>query len=205
VDAVSAADFAGIDETAALRGAVWTRAVEGLRRIIGTVSREHLYQSLTTQTPVDTLIHVMSAEAAVVQAATAVDDPLRAAKARAARRMADLLASEGGPIGVAEVAARLRITRVAVDKRRRTGTLIGVADGGRAVLYPGWQFRSTGLLPHLDDVLRAMTVRDPWMRIEFFLSPDPELGERPLDALRRGRTPEVIDAAKRYGRQGDDG
>jgi hypothetical protein len=199
------ADFAELDETAALQSAVRTRATTALDQIISAVSRAHLYQALSTKTPVDALIHIVSAEGAVAQAAAAVDDPLRAARSRAARRMADLLASEGGPLGVDEVASLLRITRAAVDKRRRAGTLIGVDDGGRAVLYPAWQFSSTGSLPGLDEVLRAMAILDPWMRIEFFLSSDPELAERPLDALRNGRKADVIAAAGRFGRQGDDG
>jgi hypothetical protein len=183
---------------------VQSRATEGLQQVIAAVSRESLYEALTTKTPVDALIHIISNETAVAHAATFVDDPLRAARARAARRMAELLAADGGPLGVEEVAGALRLTRAAVDKRRKAGTLIGVDDGGRAVLYPSWQFRSTGLLPGLDEVLRAMTIRDPWMRIEFFLSPDPEIGARPLDALREGRGIDVLAAARRYGRQGED-
>ncbi|MSP00518.1 MAG: hypothetical protein EXR07_05625 [Acetobacteraceae bacterium] len=199
------ADFTKLGETAALQSAVQIRAAEGLHQIIGAVSRQYLYEALITKTPVDALIKIVSSEASVALAATVVDDPLRAAKARAARRMVDLLATEGGPLGVDEVAAVLRITRAAVDKRRRAGTLIGVDDGGRAVLYPSWQFRDTGLLPGLDEVLRAMSIRDPWMRIEFFLSSEPDVGERPLDALHKGRKDEVITAARRYGRQGEDG
>ena len=203
--AATTVDFSELDETAALQNAVQTRAGEGLQQIIAAVSRDRLYQALSTKTPVDALIHIVSSESAVAHAATVVDDPLRAARARAAQRMADLLAAEGGPLGVEDVSAVLRITRAAVDKRRRAGTLIGVDDGGRAVLYPSWQFRDTGSLPGLDDVLRALDIRDPWMRIEFFLSPDPDIGGRPLDVLRDGRKAEVIAAAKRYGRHGEDG
>jgi hypothetical protein len=201
----AAADFAKLDEAAALESAVRVRAGEALVQIISAASRADLYEALSTKTPVDTLIHIVSAEGAAAHAAAVVDDPLRAAKARAARRMTELLSAEGGPLGVEEVANLLRVSRAAVDKRRRTGTLIGVDDGGRAILYPGWQFSSTGSLPDLDDVLREIVIDDPWMRIEFFLSPDPELGERPLDALRSGRKAEVIAAASRFGRLGDDG
>jgi hypothetical protein len=198
-------DYAKLDETAALQSALGARAAIGLQQIIANSPREHLYEALSTKTPVDALIHIVSTDAVAALAATVMDDPLRAAKARAGRRMRDLLNAEGGPIGVDEAAALLRITRAAVDKRRRAGTLIGVGDGGRAILYPGWQFRDTGLLPGLDDVLRAMTIRDPWMRIEFFLSTEPDLAECPLDALREAKTLEVIAAAKRFGKLGEDG
>jgi hypothetical protein len=201
----AATDFSRLNETEALHSAVQTRAAEGLQQIITAVSRDRLYHALSAKTPVDALIHIVSSESAVAHAATVVDDPLRMARARAVRRMADLLAAEGGPFGVDQVAAVLRITRAAVDKRRRAGRLIGVADGGRAVLYPSWQFRDTGSLPGLDEALRALDIRDPWMRIEFFLSPDPDIGGRPLDALRDGRKAGVVAAARRYGRHGEDG
>jgi hypothetical protein len=151
------------------------------------------------------LIHLVSSEAAAAQVAANVQDPLRAAKARAARKIAELLSAEGGPLGVEQVSRILRISRAAVDKRRKTGTLIGVADGGRAILYPGWQFTETGLLPGFEQSLKAMAIVDPWMRIQFFLSRDPDLGGRPLDALRGGRVDEVRRAAQRFGRLGEDG
>lgn len=194
-----------LDEAAALRTAVRARVDEALQRIIAAVPREELYAALSTSSSIDAVIHLVSRESAVAQAVTAADNPLRAARARAAKRMSGLLGAEGGPLGVEAVSGRLRITRAAVDKRRRAGTLIGIDDGGRAILYPGWQFTETGLLPGLEDVLRALTVRDPWMRMEFFLSSEPDLGASPLDALRNGRNADVVAAARRYGRQGDDG
>ncbi len=202
--ASSAHDYDRLDEPAALRAAVRTRVDEALQRIIAAVPREELYEALSTSSSIDAVIHLVSRESAVIQAVSAVDDPLRSARARAAKRMSDLLAAEGGPLGVEAVSGQLRITRAAVDKRRRAGALIGIEDGGRAILYPGWQFTETGLLPGLEDVLRALTVRDPWMRMEFFLSPDPDLDDTPLNALRRGRHTDVAAAARRYGRQGDD-
>ena len=132
-------------------------------------------------------------------------DPLRDAKARAAKKFAELLAAEGGPVGVETAAKLLRLTRAAVDKRRKNGTPIGIEDGGRAILYPRWQFTETGLLPGLDHALRAMSIRDPWMRMQFFLSKTIDLGSRPLDTLRKGRLDDVIRAASRFGRLGEDG
>jgi hypothetical protein len=200
----AAASFRRLDEVAALRAAVHARVEEGVRKVISAVPREHLYEALSTNSAVDALIYIVSRESAVAEAVTVAEDPLRAARARAAKRMTELLTAEGGPLGVEAVAERLRISRAAVDKRRHAGTLIGVADGGRSVLYPGWQFTETGLLPGIDTVLRELGVRDPWMRIGFFLSPEPDLGTRPLDALRSGRAADVVEAAKRFGRQGDD-
>jgi hypothetical protein len=189
---------------AALRGTVLSRVHGAVRKLVENSPERELHEALIANTAMDTLIHLVSREHAAAEVALNVDDPLRAAKARAARQMSALLSAEGGPIGVEEAAKRLRITRAAVDKRRKTGTLIGIEDGGRAVLYPNWQFTSTGLLPGLGEALRAIGVSDPWMRMQFFLRLDPDLGMRPLDALRACRLAEVARSAKHYGRQGED-
>jgi hypothetical protein len=189
----------------ALRGTVLKRVEDAVRQLVKISDERHLHEALSTNTAIDALIHLVSRDNAAAEVATKVDDPLRAAKARAAKQMSELLAAEGGPIGVEEAAKRLRITRAAVDKRRRTGTLIGIEDGGRAVLYPSWQFTNTGLLTGLDDALRVIGVSDAWMRMQFFLTPDPDLGTRPLEALRAGRAEEVALSARRFGRQGEDG
>ena len=188
-----------------LQGSVLKRVEGAVRHLVKVAPEEQLYEALSTSTAIDALIHLVSSEGAAAEAAAHVDDPLRAARARAARQMAKLLSAEGGPLGVETVADRLRITRAAVDKRRKSGTLIGIEDGGRSVLYPSWQFTATGLLPGLEQVLRSLGVTDPWMRLQFFLAEDPELGMRPLDALRAARQADTISAARRFGRQGDDG
>jgi hypothetical protein len=188
-----------------LHGVVLKRVQSAVSELVNVSLEAHLLEALSANTAMDALIHLVSRDTAAAQVALNVEDPLRAARARAAKRMSELLAAEGGPLRVEEVAARLRITRAAVDKRRRAGTLIGIEDGGRAVLYPGWQFTETGLLPGLDDALRLIGVSDSWMRIQFFLSAEPDLGQSPLHALRRGRKEDVKLAAKRFGRQGDDG
>jgi hypothetical protein len=118
--------------------------------------------------------------------------------------MADLVKAEGGPIGVEEVVKHLAISRAAVDKRRKSGSLLGIQDGSRAVRYPSWQFAASGVLAGLPDVLGAIGVDDPWMRLQFFLSPDGDLKATPLEALRAGRIEEVVNAAAKYGRQGED-
>jgi hypothetical protein len=188
-----------------LRRSVLERVGPAVRRLVEVSPDQQLLAALSTQTGMDALIYLVSADAAAAEVASNIKDPLRAARARSARKFSELLTSEGGPIRVEEVSHRLRITRAAVDKRRTTGTLIGIDDGGRGILYPSWQFTETGLLPGLDDALRAMTVADPWMRMQFFLSRDLDLGARPLDALRAGRVAEVVAAAQRFGRLGEDG
>jgi hypothetical protein len=194
---------AGAD-LASLHQNVLSRIGDSLLSLVEASTRAHLYEALSRKTGIDTLIHLLAKGDAVAEAASQTSDPLRAARARAAKHMSELLLAEGGPLGVQDVATLLRISRAAVDKRRRQGTLIGIADGGRSVKYPGWQFTATGLLPGLEETLRHLSINDPWVRIEFFLSKDPDLGTKPLDALRKGRRSEVTAAAKRFGRLGED-
>lgn len=187
-----------------LRGSLLKRIAPVVHRLVKDTREEQVQEALSTDTGVDALIHLVSGEAAAALAASTVQDPLREARARAAKKVSELLAAEGGPIGVEDAAKLLRISRAAIDKRRKNGTLIGIEDGGRAILYPRWQFTETGLLKGLDDALKVMVISDPWMRIQFFLSRDSDLGERPLDALRRGRISDVVAAASRFGSLGEE-
>src|SRR5215472_4706917 len=117
-----------------LRTSVLKRVTPAVLRLVEVSPEQQLLEALSTNTGMDALIHLVSGDTAAVEAASHVQDPLREAKARAARKFAGLLAADGGPIGVEDVAKLLRITRAAVDKRRKNGTLIGIEDGGRAIL-----------------------------------------------------------------------
>jgi hypothetical protein len=189
----------------ALEMSLLQRLQRVLPHLVKAAGKHHQLQALSASTPIDSLIYLLSSEAVVADVVLSTDDPLRAAKARAAQRMSELLGAEGGPIGVEEVAQRLRMTRAGVDKRRRSGTLIAVDNGSRRSLYPVWQLTETGVLPGLEDALRVIGVKDPWMQIQFFLARDPELEMSPLEALRTGRRNDVVSLAKRFGRHGDDG
>lgn len=188
-----------------LRMTVLKRVAPAVQKLVRNSPEGELYQALQRETSIDTLIHLLSGDAAAANVAHEVSDPLREARARAARRISELISSEGGTIGVQDVAKRLRISRAAVDKRRKNGALIGIDDGGRSVQYPSWQFTRTGTLPGLDRALKALVISDPWMRMQFFLNRDSDFGGRPLDALRNGEVERVIAAARRYGRSGEDG
>jgi hypothetical protein len=163
-----------------------------------------LLDALAERTGVDALIFLVSRNDTALSAAVQSPDPLRAARSRAAKKMAELVKAEGGPMGADEVAEHLGISRAAVDKRRRNDALLGIQDGARAVRYPSWQFVPTGVLAGVPEALGAIGVEDPWMRLQFFLSPDGDLGVTPLAALRAGRVEEVVSAAAKYGRLGED-
>jgi hypothetical protein len=191
--------------SAPMRDIVLEKTGTALQRLVESAPTHTLVEALRTQTPFEALVHITSSNEAVSVMALQTEDPLRAAKARAAKHLLALLNAEGGPIGVEEASERLGITRAAVDKRRKTGTLIGISDRGRAVVYPNWQFTTHGVLPGFDEVLRSIGVQNEWMKMQFFLTYDPDLQARPLDALRKGDREGVLRAAQQYGRQGEDG
>jgi predicted transcriptional regulator len=198
------ADADQVASTTAVRQAISQKAGIALSDIIHASSQTTLLNALAERTGVDALIFLVSQNDTALSAAVQSPDPLRAARSRAAQKMAELVRAEGGPMGAEEVAEHLGISRAAVDKRRKKGALLGIQDGARAVRYPSWQFVPTGVLVGLPEALGAIGIEDPWMRLQFFLSPDGDLGVTPLEALRAGRVGEVVAAAAKYGRLGED-
>jgi hypothetical protein len=97
------------------------------------------------------------------------------------------------------VAALLRISRQAVDKRRRAGKLIAV-PAGEDYVYPACQFTEQEIVAGLDKALGAMPIQDPWMRLEWLLTEDDALkGSSPLVALKSGAVDEVVELAAGLG------
>ena len=110
----------------------------------------------------------------------------------AAQRVFD---AEGGLLSGQELGAALGISRQAVDKRRRAGTLLALRWSGRSYSYPAWQVWNGQTLPGLERVLASLNARDghPIGHVVFFLTSFPRLGDqRPIDVLRRG-TQQAID------------
>ena len=203
---VASAAFGGGDAgVLAHRAAAYERMRGALADVIEVSDDAAIMQALGEKTSIDALIRLVAFPGVAVAAANRTADPLRAARARGTRRQLDLMKAEGGSIGVEAAAERLGIGRAAVDKRRKVGTLLAVEGGARAMAYPVWQFREYGVLPGLERVLGAFRIADGLMRVEFFLSEDPDLGQTPLAALRAGRVDEVAASASRFGRFGDDG
>lgn len=152
--------------------------------------------------PRDELVVLRAMQQPAAWATVAGDDPLAAARARGVEAENRLLDSEGGLLGVDEVASALHITRQAVDKRRRVGTLIAVPRGGNRWAYPAWQLDKRRTLPGLEEVLHALGERGPLSKIVFFLTSDAFLGGRtPLAALRAGDLGAVLRATEGYGEQ----
>ncbi len=180
------------------RAALVARALDALADLAPQVSEEAVDRIVGARSGAKVLAQLLEAAPALEDLTR--DDPLAAARLRGLRARQDLLASEGGTWTAERAAAHLGLSRQQVDNRRRAGRLIGLDTGRRGFAYPVWQFGERGILEGLEPVLGAMTVLDPWGQAIFFLSGDPRLGgERPLDALRRGRVEEVQRAARGYG------
>lgn len=180
------------------RAALVARALDALAELAPQLSDAAVAHAIGARSGAKVLAQILEQTPALADLTR--DDPLAAARLRGLRAKQDLLQAEGGTWRAEQVAAHLALSRQQVDNRRRAGRLIGLETGRRGFAYPVWQFDHQGVLAGLEAVLQAMPVRDPWGQASFFLSGDPRLGgERPLDALRRGRLEDVRRAASGYG------
>jgi len=154
-------------------------------------------QALSASTDMGALAMVLTSAAA--DPAVSRLDPKAELIAAGAVRKAELLQQAGGVFGSGEAASVLGITRQAVEKRRKAGTIIAV-PAGDDFRYPACQFDANGMVPGLDAILREMPIRSNWMRLEWLLTADDALGgASPLDALRLGRKAEVLEVARSHG------
>jgi len=130
-------------------------------------------------------------------------DPLARAFLDGLDAKARLIEQNGGVFKTEEVAEYLGITPQAVNKRRALRQLVGLTFRKRGYVFPAWQFTDRGTAPGLEQVLLALADHDEWMQNVFFINPNTRLGgRRPLDLLREGEIPEVLDAAREFGQHG---
>jgi hypothetical protein len=126
------------------------------------------------------------------------DDPLARARLRGLRAKQRLLNAEGGVVSGQAFADLVGVSRQAIDKRRRNGTLIGLSLGKKGYYYPVWQADIDGLKP----VLAALREYGSWTQAIFMLTANSWLGgETPLAMLRHGEIGAVVDAAAMNGEQ----
>jgi|ERR1051326_7136538 hypothetical protein len=130
-------------------------------------------------------------------------EPLAPAFIRGLEARNQLLNEHGGTLTAEGVAGVLGISRQAVEKRRSVGNLLALTTGRHGYRYPAWQFTKSGVLPGLEDVLKALMAHDPWMQAAFFVGNNPRLnGKSPLEMLQAGQLNEVLKAAEAYGEHG---
>jgi hypothetical protein len=190
-----------------------------LRR--GLLAFRHLAERLPQRHIEQVLAHARSDEELLLaalslpEAFVALEEraaQVQAARARGVAMRARLVEEEGGLLSGEQAAARLGISRQAIDKRRRAGTLLAIPRPSRGFGYPAWQFPTDadtaandegGRLPGLAETLKALGKEPPLAKQRFFLSGNHRLGKaRPLDRLREGRVDEVVRAARAFGEHG---
>ncbi len=184
------------------RAAFLARALNAVAKLAGELDERALGDAAGAQSDLSTLLRALEHPAA--QSALVAEDPLALARLRGLRARAALLQAEGGTLGASALAELLGISRQAVDKRRRAGTLLGILTGRHGYYYPAWQLNGRrGMLPGLAEVLQALGDLDPWMQLAFMINGNARLdNEAPLALLRRGEIAPVIRAAHAFGEHG---
>jgi hypothetical protein len=178
-------------EPDSVQAAFLRRAVSALERISGNVPARLLTEALAAPTDVGSLAQLLSRSEAVGSAVTDLD-PLASSLARNVEHRQTLLTLAGGALSADEAGRILGITRQAVDKRRRAGSLLAVREGGDW-RYPACQFENGEVVAGIPDVVRSFGPERPWVALDFLLAPDTVLsGRSPLETLQAGDRDEVM-------------
>lgn len=171
------------------------RAIEELQ----AMDEGNLAEAVQAPTDYSVLVSALTSDEAL--ASIRGRDPLAGARLRGIEAKRKLLETEGAPLSLSQAAKLLKISRQAVDKRRRENKLLGLELGKKGYHYPSWQFDLRGL----EQILTALGARDPWEKLSFFLNPSGLLGDRtPLTVLRgeKDNLTDIVNAAVSYGEQG---
>lgn len=102
-----------------------------------------------------------------------------------------------GPVaGANELSRDFGIARSTLHRWQQAGDVVGLLKGTRKHVFPIAQFVDGRPARGLGDVIRcAANERIAWLWLS---QPNPVLGSKPIDLLRRDRSAEVIAAAKSY-------
>jgi len=185
----------------ALAQAFLKRSVKMLERVSSSASSEALKSALSSPTDVGGVATLLS-DLAPLDVDLSSVDPFVEAMALGAGIKRGLLTSGGGGLTSSQVASALSITRQAVDKRRIRHALLAVPNGSGEYLYPACQFTSTGVIPGLEEVLRAFQMRSPWTQLSALLAPAAALeGKTILEGLKSGAIERAVAIAASFGEQ----
>lgn len=96
------------------------------------------------------------------------------------------------------VQARLKISRQAVAAKAARRRLLRTVTVDGEHLYPLWQFDGDRLVTGLAELLALFPEQavDGWTLAAWLRTPDPDLGEAPLDVLARGELDRVSAVAR---------
>ena len=167
------------------------RATSALERIAATASPKTLSDALAAPTDAGSLARLLS-RSDVIGSAVVELDPLVPALARNVEHRKALIERAGGTLSAEDAGRLLSISRQAIDKRRRAGSLLAVREGSDW-RYPVCQFDETDVVAGIAEVVRAYASTGPWMALDFLLASDSALGGRsPLGALKTGDRDAVL-------------
>jgi hypothetical protein len=185
----------------ALAQAFLKRSVKMLERVSSSASSEALESALSAPTDIGGVATLLSDLAPLAMEVPTLD-PFVEAMARGAAIKQELLTTAGGGLTSSQVARALGITRQAVDKRRVRLGLLAVPSGSGEYVYPACQFSPDGLIPGIEEVLRAFQVRSPWTQLSVLLAPAPSLsGKTIIEALKSGAIEKAVSVAASFGEQ----
>lgn len=197
----AAARFLSATRSGEDRALLAARALAWVARGVESLDRASVREALASPDSEEVLTEMIES----IVLGRSEESPMVRARLRGVHRRRELLEAEGGCVNAEEAAGLLDRERTALDKRRERGTILALPRSGE-YFYPVWQFDENtrdGLLPGLKDVLASFGVQSPWMRTEFLLAGQEELGgARPIDALRSGDVQKVRELAASYGEQG---
>ena len=177
------------------------RSVKMLERVSSSASFAALKSALSSPTDVGGVASLLS-DLAPLAVDLSVVDPFVEAMARGTAVKQELLTGGGGGLTSSQVSRSLGITRQAVDKRRLRHALLAVPNGSGEYVYPACQFTSDGVIPGLEEVLRAFQIRSPWTQLSVLLASTPALGDKTiLEALKSGASERAIAIAASFGEQ----
>jgi hypothetical protein len=177
------------------------RSMKMLERVTASASAETLEAALASPTDISGVASLLSDVAPLGLDLSSVD-PLAEAMARGVIVKQELLRSAQGGLTSSQAAAALGISRQAVDKRRSRHTLLAVPAGSGEYLYPACQFTPDGVIPGLEEVLRAFQIESAWTQLAVLLAPAPALqGKSVLDALRAGEVSRAAGVVASFGEQ----
>ncbi|MCW1409775.1 helix-turn-helix domain-containing protein [Rhizobium sp. 1AS11] len=173
------------EEPNSIRTAFLRRATSALERISANVQAKDLADALSAPTDAGSLAQLLS-RSDMVGAAINDLDPLVPALARNVEHRQNLIERAGGTMSAEDAGRILGISRQAVDKRRRAGTLLAVREGSDW-RYPLCQLDQGEVIAGISDVVRGFAAAGPWIALDFLLASDTALGGRTaLQALRDG-------------------
>lgn len=102
---------------------------------------------------------------------------------------------------VEQAAELLEIKPESVVKKIQRGGLLAIEFGGRKYI-PSFQFRNHRVAPEVPRLLEALGPLGGFTRLDWFLSPHPDLGDRKPADLVGQQSDDLLQAARRYGTQG---